>query len=255
MPKKEPTLNLFKGRNTSVIGLEEIYVDEDFNVRKNITFESVRELAESIDENGLDQPIVVQRWDGAKPFRVVAGHRRIKAHELLGLEEIECFVKDDLTEEEAIEINLRENLQRKQLSVIEEARYVTMRAEQGWNAKTIAARIGKSAQWVNVRLKVLSLPDWILDKIADDVFTNTEIAKLVNSPEPTFLAREFLGRKERKVKKGTARQKHDVNSLKRDLLEQGFSPHLVRILSWVEKGELDITEDLEWLQARKGALQ
>jgi len=134
-----------------------------YSLRKDIG--QLDELIPSIEEKGLLEPIVVRPVEDG--FEVVAGHRRLEACKRLGWRKIPCHIIE-LDDREAYEASLIENLQHKTLDPIEEAlafkRYVD---EYGWGGMSeLARRIGKSVQYVSSRIKLLSLPQDVQDKIS-----------------------------------------------------------------------------------------
>jgi ParB family transcriptional regulator, chromosome partitioning protein len=126
--------------------------------------QSIRELSLSIKSHGLLQPIIVRPVD--RGFEIVAGHRRFYACKLLLWRVIPSYVKE-LSDIEAFEIQLVENIQRKTLNAVEEARafemYVT---DHGWGGVTkLSNAIMKSEQYVSSRLQLLKLPKAILERV------------------------------------------------------------------------------------------
>lgn len=138
------------------------------NDRKTFKADRLQELANSISEHGLIQPITVRQLDvNVSPplYQIVAGERRLRAVELLGWEEIPAHIAD-LTDEEASAVMLAENVAREDLDPIEEARAYQERIGRfGWSISEIARRAGVSAVRVRFRLKLLSLRTEIQDLI------------------------------------------------------------------------------------------
>jgi ParB family transcriptional regulator, chromosome partitioning protein len=127
----------------------------------------IRELAASIGRHGLLQPIIVR--PARNGFEIVAGHRRFFACKLLRWKAITAHVKE-LSDKDAFEIQLVENIQRRTLNSVEEARsfklYVT---EYGWGGITqLAYAIMKSEQYVSSRIQLLNLPEDVLQKIENE---------------------------------------------------------------------------------------
>lgn len=125
----------------------------------------IKELATSIQHHGLLQPIVVRPVE--RGLEIVAGHRRYVACRSLRWRYIPCRIKD-LSDKEAFEIQLIENIQRNALDPVEEAeafsKYVL---EYGWGGVTeLARRIGKSEEYVSHRLQILKLPEEVKDQIS-----------------------------------------------------------------------------------------
>jgi len=125
--------------------------------RKSIDPDEVRELAESIREKGLIEPIIVRPLNGR--YEVVAGDRRYLAHRLLGLDEIECISKE-MTDDECEVIKATENLQRVDLNPMETASvYGYLKYTLGWSAEKICRQMGRSHETVNKYLRLLELPE------------------------------------------------------------------------------------------------
>ncbi len=115
---------------------------------------TVAELAKSIEASGLLQPVVCRpQGDG---FELLAGRRRFEAHRLLKRDTILAIVRE-LTDAQAIEVTVLENLQRQNLTPLEEARGVKSLLDTGHDPRAIAADIGKSVQWVYRRAKLVDL--------------------------------------------------------------------------------------------------
>ena len=122
------------------------------------------ELICSIKEKGLLQPIVIR--SKGKYYEIVAGNRRYKACTTLGWRKIVCHVVE-LTDKEAFEVSLIENIQRRNMDPIEEAHaFKNYVLTFGWGGiSELAAKIGKSVSYVDKRIRLLDLPNDILDSI------------------------------------------------------------------------------------------
>ena len=133
------------------------------------------QLASSIKQKGLLQPIVVRSKEGQ--FEIVAGNRRYNACKILGWRKITCHVVES-DDKEAFEVSLTENVQRKTLNPLEEARaFKTYVSDFGWGgASDLAIRLGKSASYVTKRIRLLELPTMVLDSITDSVI-GTSVAE------------------------------------------------------------------------------
>src|SRR6185436_17782459 len=108
------------------IPIKEIFSDSEFNCRGHIIPFDVMELANSIRANGLQQPVVVEPYNqGVYKYRIVMGHRRTMACHMVPLETVPCIVKKDLSRIQALTMNLVENLDRKDLTVMQEARAIS----------------------------------------------------------------------------------------------------------------------------------
>jgi len=130
--------------------------------RKRFAEESLKELADSIREKGLLQPLLVRpQGDG---YELVAGERRYRAALMAGLQEVPAVVKD-LTDREALELALVENLQREDLSPVEEARGYQALLEMGLTQEEVARRVGKARSTVANALRLLQLPPEALEAL------------------------------------------------------------------------------------------
>ena len=143
---------------------------------------SLNELAASIFENGLLEPIVVRPADSR--FEVVAGNRRLAACKMLGIRKVLCHVIE-LDEKAAYEVALTENVQHRTLNPIEEARaFERYVSTYGYGGETeLARKIGKSQQYVSQRIRLLSLPDDLLVRVTRRLVTLSQAAELLGLEE------------------------------------------------------------------------
>lgn len=126
--------------------------------RRSFDEDALQELAESISEHGVLQPILVrpQIYGG---YQIVAGERRYRASRIAGLTEIPAIVRE-LTDSETMQLALIENLQRRDLNAIEEAQgFRTLMDEYGFSQEDVARTVGKSRSAVANTLRLLNLPD------------------------------------------------------------------------------------------------
>ena len=137
----------------------------------------VKELVDSIRENGLLQPIVVRPKDDY--FEIVAGNRRRLACQILRWRKIPCHIME-LDEKRAFEYSLVENIQRQTLSVIEEAEAFKLYvADFGWGGVSqLARKIGKSPSYITKRINLLDLPADVIDSIASQSLNATMAEEL-----------------------------------------------------------------------------
>ena len=133
--------------------------------RKDFDDTKLNELAESIKENGLIQPIVVRTSTNGTTYRIIAGERRYRACRIAGLREVPVIVReadDALT----MQLALIENIQREDLNPVEEARAIAELLNQGNTQETLAKYIGKSRSYVANSQRLLNLPEKALEKLA-----------------------------------------------------------------------------------------
>ena len=128
-----------------------------YQPRKVFDEESLNELASSIKEHGVFQPIIIKK--SIKGYEIIAGERRVKASTIAGLKEIPAIVRD-FTDNEMMEIALLENLQRENLSAIEEAAaYKNLLDSLNLTQEQLAERLGKSRSHITNMIGLLSLPE------------------------------------------------------------------------------------------------
>ncbi|MCL2053821.1 MAG: ParB/RepB/Spo0J family partition protein [Oscillospiraceae bacterium] len=133
------------------------------NPRKNIEEESITVLADSIGRHGLIQPILVRPF--ADGYQIVAGERRWRACRMLGMTEIPVIVKS-LTDSQTAQIALIENIQREDLSPVDEAAaYRELMETHGMTQEQVSETVGKSRSAVANSVRLLSLPDPVLDML------------------------------------------------------------------------------------------
>lgn len=136
------------------VNLNEI-VTSNFNVRVNFREQSIQELANSMSENGLINPLTL-RVVGKNQYEIICGERRFKAAQLLGWKKINAYIKD-VTTDQAQELCLIENIQREDISPIEEAQAYQKLYETTNDIKELITRTGKSESYIRVRLQLNSL--------------------------------------------------------------------------------------------------
>src|SRR5205807_3311230 len=127
--------------------------------RKTFNETSIEELARSVREHGIVQPLVVTRT-GDDRYRLIAGERRLRAAERAGLQTVPAVIKELLKEGDALQIALIENIQREDLNPIEEAMaYHQLHEEFGLTQEEISKRVGKERSTVANFLRLIKLPD------------------------------------------------------------------------------------------------
>ena len=148
------------------IDLELIECNED-QPRKYFDEEKIKELADSINSHGLVQPIIVNKSQSGK-YKIIAGERRFRACKIAGLRQVPVIIKD-LTEKEILEIALIENIQRQELTAIEEAEgFQKLIKEYGYSQGELAVVVGKSRSHVANLLRLNQLPESIKFMINND---------------------------------------------------------------------------------------
>ena len=134
-----------------------------YQPRKVFDEEALKELSESIKEHGVFQPIIVKK--SVKGYNIIAGERRTKASELAGLKTVPAIVRD-FSDEEMMQVALLENLQREDLSAIEEAKaYKSIIESLRLTQDELAKRLGKSRSHITNMLGLLRLPLSVQDMV------------------------------------------------------------------------------------------
>ena len=150
--------------------------------RKNFDEDSLLELAESIKQFGLLQPILVQ--DRKTYYEIIAGERRWRAAKMAGLKEVPVIIKD-LTDQEIVEISLIENIQREDLNPIEEAlAYKRLLTEFNLKQDEVAERVSKSRTAVTNSMRLLKLCDEVQQMIIDDMISTGHARALISIEDP-----------------------------------------------------------------------
>ncbi len=161
--------------------------------RKQFEQSALEELAESIKQNGVIQPLVVRRENGG--FEIVAGERRWRAAKIAGLGELPVVIRT-ATEQEVVELTLIENIQREDLNPIEEAEaYEKLTERFGLTHDAIAAKTGKNRSVVTNRLRLLKLSRNVREALVSGSITTGHAIALLAAPSPEemdFLLNEVL---------------------------------------------------------------
>jgi len=152
-----------------------------FQPRRNFDETALEELASSIREFGILHPIVVTKIETPSEFgtsveyQLIAGERRLMAAKIVGLERIPAIVKAALTDRERLELAIIENIQRENLNPIETARaYAKLQDQFGLTQREVAVRVGKSRETVANAVRLLNLPSYIQDSVAQNKISESQ---------------------------------------------------------------------------------
>lgn len=163
------------------------------NPRRFFDDTELHDLASSIRQHGIVQPIVV-RTIGEGRFEIIAGERRWRAAQLAGLIEIPVLVRD-VDDKTALEIAIVENVQRSDLNPLEEALgYEQLIAEYGYTQNDLGEIIGKSRSHVANSLRLLKLPDQVRDLLAAGSLSAGHARALVPTSDPAMLAKTIVAK-------------------------------------------------------------
>lgn len=146
--------------------------------RKNFDEDALQELADSIKQYGIVEPLIVQ--DRKTHYEIIAGERRWRAAKLAGLKEVPVIIRN-YTEQEIVEISLIENIQREDLNPIEEAQaYKRLLTEFNLKQDEVAERVSKSRTAVTNSMRLLKLCDEVQQMIIDDMITTGHARALIS---------------------------------------------------------------------------
>lgn len=253
-----------------------IYIDRSLNCRGIFTPQSCLDLADSIKQHGLQFPVVVQPLEDVEveiptylrkdthKYRLIAGHRRFTAiSQLLGLDTIDANIRRGLTEKDVKVLNLIENLERKDINLLEEARALRAIFPEGTSYLTISKELSKSQKWVRLRCMLLDMPEEIQQSAANGKLTISDIdiichtAKKITDKQKLALAREILlakglGLSLRKLqskflKRRFSRKRGDIHAMMARIMTEDIDASACRALAWAAG---DLTDD-EFLEEPK----
>ena len=226
--------------------------------RKSFSEAELAELAESIAEKGVLQPLLVRPLAGETGrYQIVAGERRWRAAQRARIHEAPCIVRE-LTDRETLEIAIVENVQRADLNAVDEARALRQLVETfGHTQEEIAQALGKSRAHVANTLRLLALPKSVLDRLEAGAISAGHARAIHSAPDPDALAEQIVreglsvrvaealarsaaGRSEKKggARPPAARKDADTRALEADLSNRlGLD---VEILHSGERGEVRV---------------
>ena len=158
-------------------------ISTGLNVRQD--FQGIDELAQSISEVGLIQPIAVSRTDDG--YRLIAGERRLRACLSLGMDSVICRVYEDVSDDELFGILVSENYNRSDLNPIEEAEAFRRLSSMGYTQERIGQLVGRSQEFVANRLRLLNLPEKIVPFVKSGELTPSHALKFLSlSGSPAY---------------------------------------------------------------------
>lgn len=182
-----PDLKEIQSHVSELVDVKRIHADWAWNVRGVVSLGEVRELKEEIKRDGLLQPVVVRPTVHPDfDLFLVAGFRRFRCIQSLGWEKVSAVIIPGLTELQYRSLNLKENLDRKQLNILQEARGIEKYKQAGWNQKQVAEELGQSSGWVSVRFMLLDMEPEIQECAAAGMLSQDNI-RLVHDFPPGFM--------------------------------------------------------------------
>jgi len=181
------------------LNISEVTADPD-QPRRTFDQDALNELADSVKEHGVLQPIIVTKHNGG--YQIVAGERRFRASQIAGLTTIPALVRS-MTGQNKLEVSLIENLQRRDLNTIEIATsYQKLRDQFNLTNEAIGKRVNKSQSAVQNTMRLLKLPKSVRELIAEGKLTEGQARPLISWDEefvlavvPRIIAEEWSARK------------------------------------------------------------
>jgi len=160
-----------------------------WNPRKNFNKDALDELKKSIKEHGILEPLVVRPHNGS--YQLVAGERRYRAAKELGLEKVPVVVQH-LDDRSVKEIMLLENLQREDLSPLEEAEALQVLLQDGTTQEELGKKLGKSQAWIANRVRLLQAPDELKDLLISREISPKHVITLLPFTEYATFKKDIL---------------------------------------------------------------
>ncbi|KJV63505.1 MULTISPECIES: ParB/RepB/Spo0J family partition protein [Ehrlichia] len=160
--------------------------------RKTFDQESLRELAESISKHGIIQPIIIRKNPHKKGYEIIAGERRWRASILAKLKSVPVIVKE-ISDNQCLELSIIENIQRQDLTPIEEAEaYFNLTNTFSYTHEDLASTIGKSRSHITNMIRILSLPPSIKLMINNKLISFGHARALINTEKPEAIAQKII---------------------------------------------------------------
>lgn len=163
--------------------------------RRQFSEEALADLANSIQEKGIIQPLILRKNPGdSEGYQIVAGERRWRAAQRAKLHEVPAIVRD-LNDVEVLELALIENIQRDDLNAIEEARAFKQLMERfGHTQEKLASALGKSRSHIANLLRLLNLPETVLDMVIDGAISAGHARALLSVDAPIDVAKQIVSK-------------------------------------------------------------
>src|SRR5690554_67255 len=206
-----------------------------FQPRTDFDDEEIRGLAESIDNQGLLQPVVVRKKENS--FEIISGERRFRAFKFLGKNKLPCIIKNQITDREMLELALVENIQREQLNEIEKAvAYQKLILECSYTHEQLSKQIGKSRTSITNSLRLLNLPEKIQEFVRKDKISMGHARALLsinNEKEQLKLAQKIIDNNlsvrdiEKESQEISVKKNKNTNSSKKNEIED---PDILQVL-------------------------
>lgn len=223
------------------LNISDITADPD-QPRRTFDQDALNELAESVKEHGVLQPIIVTKHNGG--YQIVAGERRYRASQIAGLTTIPALVRS-MTGQNKLEVSLIENLQRRDLNTIEIATsYQKLRDQFNLTNEEIGKRVNKSQSAVQNTMRLLKLPKNVRELIAEGKLTEGQARPLISWDEafinaviPRILAEEWSARK---VEQYVVNARNSKDQPKAQTVKENESRHEAKIVTLRSRLKTDV---------------
>lgn len=181
------------GRQTDLLVPIEMLVPNPTQPRRSFPAGALEELAASIRQRGIIQPIIVRRVAGGRQFEIVAGERRWRAAQIAQLHQVPV-IERDFSDLEVLEVAIIENVQRADLNAIEEAQaYRQLMERFGHTQEKIAEALSRSRSHIANQLRLLALPDDVQSMVKAGTLSPGHARALITSPDSLALAQKVVG--------------------------------------------------------------
>lgn len=209
-----------QGAQYSLVLLDDIEVKSQIRESFEDEENTLHDLAESIKARGVLQPILLRPTPSG--FELVAGERRFRAAKMAGLEKIPAYIRE-LTDEEADDAQLAENIHRKNLTQVEEAKKIQRDLDRLGSVEAVLEKHQKSRAWLSKMLSLLNLPEQAKRLVTENVSADVEVINIVKTIEKTSPAKAKELVDELKGSRGKANARNLATKAK-DLVKPSKTP-------------------------------
>ncbi|MFC1659244.1 ParB/RepB/Spo0J family partition protein [Pseudomonadota bacterium] len=188
---KKTNLDSSVGENNIIMLDSDLIFKGNFQPRKTLADSELEDLANSIKEHGILQPILIRSIKETQTYEIIAGERRFQASKIAGFKEVPVIIKN-MEDKDALALAIIENVQREDLSPMEEALgYKRLAEEFNYTQNDISQKVGKSRSHISNLLRLLTLPDEVQTMIDENIISIGHAKLLVGNDDALKIAREI----------------------------------------------------------------
>lgn len=227
--EEQPVQDMYHTNDVQCLKIDDI-VPNPFQPRKTFNDDALQDLADSIKEFGVIQPLLVRRTDAG--YELVAGERRLRASKLAGLVDVPAIIKE-LADKEMAELAMIENLQREDLHYLEEAEgFQQLIANFGFTQDELARRMGKKQSTIANKLRLLKLPPEVRSILAQDHLTERHARALLKIDDDKIQMEilETVRQKDLNVRETEALIQEVLDDISREKEKKAPRQNVVRII-------------------------